>query len=391
MTSRERIIAAIKKENTDHTPILLGFWPPIAKISLSGGNERKRLETHRVLGLDRVIGVKASPIESPYYGIAPFRHIYEFPKGITAEVEQLGDEKYGSPLIKKTIHTPGGALTAIVKRTEDWPWGNDIPLTDDFNPSRYVKPWVQDKTDADLLGYLLQPPGGEIKDRIIQEIKEVKETAEDFGAAVCGINGNGLDFVCWLCGIENAVVMSMLQPKIVTSLLGLSRELDLYSLQILGEMNVDYILRRGWYESADFWSPDLYKKFAQPLLEEEVQAAHDLGKPLVYLMSTGIEPLLQQISEVPFDMLSQFEPSSQDLKMIFNELGDTKSFHGGISAHHHLQDGTPDVVRRAVRESFNVFEHMGFVLGCSASIRDDFPWENVDALIDEWRTCENRS
>jgi uroporphyrinogen-III decarboxylase len=85
-------------------------------------------------------------------------------------------------------------------------------------------------------------------------------------------------------------------------------------------------------------------------------------------------------------MLTQMEPvlGEQDMGEIARALGDRKSFHAGLSAPHHLGGKSPDAVKEAVRKAFETFGHRGFMLGCSAGIRPYFPWENIEAMIDEW-------
>ena len=62
-----------------------------------------------------------------------------------------------------------------------------------------------------------------------------------------------------------------------------------------------------------------------------------------------------------------------------------KSFWGGVSAPQHIGRGTPDEVRRAVRAAFEALGARGFLLKAVPSIRAHWPWENVLAMIDEWK------
>jgi uroporphyrinogen-III decarboxylase len=291
------------------------------------------------------------------------------------------------PLLHKEYQTPAGPLSAVVKRTEDWPWGDDIPFFDDFSPPRYAKPWITGLDDVERLRYLLQPARGADRDRVAKSYREARTLGKEHDAIVGAGGGTGLDFVCWFCGFEQAVLFAMEQPAIIDGLLDIAARIYLASTELLCELGVDYIERRGWYESADFWSPALYRRFARPLLEKEVALAHACQCPVRYLMVTGIMPLLPQLAEIPFDALIQIEPvlGGQDQRRIVQALGDKKAFLGGISAPAHLHQGTPEQVRQAVREAFEVFGHRGFTLGCSAGIRPYFPWENVQAMIDEWK------
>ncbi len=372
MRSRDRQLAAMRCEEVDYVPLELGFWTPIAPEHLRWSNEPERLWTYDILGIDKSVDVNIRFSRSPE---------------VRERVWQTQEANSPYPLLHKEYQTPAGRLSAVVRRTEDWPWGDDIPFFDDFSPSRYVKPWVSTLDDVECLRYVLQPVRGADRDRMARSYEEARTLGEACDAIVHGGGGSGLDFVCWLCGFEQAVLFALDQPAIVEGLLDIAASIYLAGTELLCELGVDYIERRGWYESADFWSPALYQRFARPLLEKEIALVHAYGRPVRYLMVTGIMPLLPQLAEVPFDSLIQIEPvlGRQDQREIVRVLGGERSFLGGISAPMHLQFGTPEQVRQAVRDAFEIYGHRGFTLGCSAGVRPYFPWENVLAMIDEWK------
>ena len=62
-----------------------------------------------------------------------------------------------------------------------------------------------------------------------------------------------------------------------------------------------------------------------------------------------------------------------------------KCIWGGVSAQMHIGEGTPETVRRAVRDAFSAFGNKGFILEAVPFIRAHRPWKNVLAMIDEWK------
>jgi hypothetical protein len=62
-----------------------------------------------------------------------------------------------------------------------------------------------------------------------------------------------------------------------------------------------------------------------------------------------------------------------------------KSFWGGVSAPIHIGQGKPEVVRKVVQDAFAAFGHRAFILKAVPSIRKHWPWENVLAMMDEWK------
>ena len=371
MTSRERQLAAMLREPVDYVPLEIGFWTPVARSDLSWDTPEEQMRTCEILGIDKQLSLGVTP--------GPPGHV-------ETRVWQTEEAGIGYPVLHKEFLTPDGVLSAAVKRAPDWPWGEDIPFFDDFSPPRYVKPWVESGEDVQRLRHVLSLPSGTALDRWARRARNLTRLARDHDALLSGNAGCGLDFVCWMCGFERAVLLALDSPEVVEDLLDIIGRLNLEAIDLLCEQNVDVILRRGWYESTDYWSPSLFERFAAPLLDAEVARAHGAGTPVQYLVVTGIMGIIGHLAERDFDMLIQMEPvlGNQDQSTIVARLANRKSFQGGISAPMHLGARDPRVVRQAVREAFEVFGRRGFMLGCSAGIRSSFPWANVEAMIEEW-------
>ena len=92
---------------------------------------------------------------------------------------------------------------------------------------------------------------------------------------------------------------------------------------MLADLGVDVIVRNGFYETTDFWSPRQLERFLLPYLHER-----------------------------------------------------------GVSGPMHLGEGTQEVARQAVRDAFG---KRGLILSAVPSIRAHWPWENALATFDEWR------
>jgi hypothetical protein len=98
-------------------------------------------------------------------------------------------------------------------------------------------------------------------------------------------------------------------------------------------------------------------------------------------------PMLRQLQAVGFDCLFGVEPALgvQDLGVIAREMGPRTCHWTGLSSPTHLGRGTPEEVRAAVREFYATCGRQGTILTATPSIRPQWPWENVQAMLDEWR------
>jgi len=381
MTSKERIIASLKREEVDYVPCMPTWWSEGLEgfeWAKSSGDEYLR-KVMDELGLDAFLS----------FSISPGRH----PKTIQKIwIEHSPGDKY--PLIHKEIDTPRGKLKAVVRKTDDYPYEKDIFFLSDFNSPRYVKPWIENIEDVEKFSYLYLPPDDKILKKSKEEFLELHKLAEKWQVPIIGFGGYSLSAAVCLMEVQNAVFSSMDNPEIIEGLLEIFHSAQRKIIEIMLGWGVEIILRYGWYDTTDFWSPNQYKKWVMPQLKEDINLTHSKEGLFIYQASTGIKPLLSFFKQLEFDCLMEFEPvlgqlSIEELK---KELGDKKSFWGGLSAPMHIGRGTPQQVRDAVRRAFICFGRKGFILKPSPAIRASWPWENLLAMIDEWkkfRECKN--
>ncbi len=381
MTSRERIIASLKREEVDYVPCMPTWWGEGAE-----GFEWAKSSWDEYLGkIIEELGLDAFFS----FSIPSTRH----PRTVERVwVEHSAGERF--PLIHKEIDTPKGKLKAVVRKTDDYPYEKDITFLSDFNSPRYIKPWIENIQDVEKFSYLYLPPDDKILKKSNEEFSELRQLAEKWQVPIIGFGGYSLSAAICLMGAQNAVLSSIDNPEIIEGLLDIFHSAQRKIIEIMLDWGVEIILRYGWYDTTDLWSPNQYKKWVIPHLKEDINLTHSKEGLFIYEACTGIKPLLPFFKQLEFDCLMEFEPvlgqlSIEELK---KELGDKKTFWGGLSAPMHIGRGTPQETREAVRRSFTCFGHRGFILKPSPCIRASWPWQNVLAMIDEWKTlreCKN--
>ncbi len=135
-------------------------------------NEYDFIERQLGLGLD--VRVNLPEFTPRFHRDVSFREWKHHPSG----------ERY--PLINREYLTPEGVLSAAVRKVEDWPHGDHLPLFDDYVTPRSEKFLITEKSDLIKLKYLLlQPSNKEIR-TFRKESKMIKEFASDKGLLVCG-------------------------------------------------------------------------------------------------------------------------------------------------------------------------------------------------------------
>ena len=372
MNSRERVLAALRRQEVDHVPCCCFFSESLAGPEFTWKGRADSLDLIvNGLGLDGFVGV----------GIEASRHP-EVTERCWKEQSEAGDT-----ILWKEIGTPGGPLTAGVKLTDDWPHGADVPLNSDWNVSRFVKPWLETMADVERYRYVQLPPSDEAIAGARTRFDAQKQVADEYGVITYAGCGMGLTAGIQLFGAQEGVVLSVDHPECFERFLAIEHDATMGRAGVLADLGVDVICRNGFYETMDFWSPTQVKDWLVPLLETEIDAMHAGGAAVTYTVCTGIMPMLDILASLDFDAYNAIEPvlTGQDMKVVAEALCDRHAIWGGLSGPYHVGEGTPDAVRQAVREPFDLFGPKGLVLNAVPSIRAHWPWENAQAMFDEWR------
>ncbi len=372
MTSRERLLAALRRQDVDYVPCCPSFSASLAGPQFTWSGRADSLERVVVdLGLDAVVHVG---IEASWHPEVDSRVWRECRPG------EL-------PVLHKEIRTPNGPLSAAIRVTEDLAHKDDIPLTSDWNVSRYVKPWFETMEDVERYAFVHMPPSDEAIVEGEERYRQAKREADRYGLATHADCGTGLTSALQLFGAQQAVMVSMDNPEMIQRFLEIEHQTTMKRAEVMAGWGVDIIRRNGFYETTDFWSPRQIREWLAPLLREEIAAMKSGGAAVTYTVETGVMPILDVLAELDFDGFRDIEPvlGNQDMSVVAERLCGRHAIWGGVSGPIHIGEGTPEIVRQAVRDAFKVFGPRGLVLSAVPSTRAHWPWENSLAMFDEWR------
>lgn len=376
MTSRERLVAATRCGPVDYVP-LYGSFNPLSEVQRRGwtwqfpwppeATQAEQLAYQvNTLGLDELVHVFVDPCQPP---------------DCEVRVWLEGD------ILHKTYFTEAGELHASIHYTEGWIHGEDIPFFSDFNIGHFVEPWIRD--EADLQAFMaLRRTADEATVRIRAQQAEAasRPLAEQFGLARNAIIGTGLTGLMQLCGASELCLMTIEQPELVDAYLAFEHEQNLLALQSLSGLGIDLVRRNGFYETADFYGPDMLERFLGDRLRREREAAHESGMLMVYLVHTGVMPILDYLVSLGMDAFFGIDISfpGVDVPALVEKLCPAHSLWIGPSSTYHIWKG-PDPTRQAVRRVFKVVGKPGLVLSQGVSSHSIMPWDSTAAMIDEWR------
>ena len=368
-------MAALRCQEVDHVPMAFHFWhSPPWHLNATWRNERERLEFYRRREWDaRVeVGTLVSPLPEVQ---------------VEVRYETLDDQ----PVLHQNWHTPTGTVEERLRVTDDWPRrdrNTDSPVGfyDDFRTSRYIEFPFKSASDLATVPFLFPVDNARDIDRMRSAHERARALADEFRVPLFAYHSAGMDWLLWLFPAEEMILRAGQDPAMVHSLLDQINSAHSKRVEVMLELGLDAVSRRGWHESADLWSQRDFAEFARGPLTEDILKTHAAGCALNYLMDSGVVPLLGELAALDFDCLFGVDPATRpvDLRQVRKALPG-KSLWGGISATQHIRRGTPAETERAVEQAFESCGRVGFVLGPLEAIRHNWPWENIEACERAWR------
>jgi len=386
MTSRQRMLAAIDREVSDHIPCAFMSFTALRKRVQEDFYALCKAELQ--MGLDSFLFVPSlSRLQRPEHPELRGLPVRFSPQ---VEMQEWVEQLKGQRLLHKEYHTPGGVLTTRVKVSEDWPHGDHVPFIDDYQVPRAIRPLVSQRKDLDALHYLLTPPSREDILAYQAEVETACAFCEEHGVLLAGGWGIGMDMANWLCGMQELMALTILDEPFVSDLLDVIYQWNRQRMEVVLSAPLDLYIKRAWYEGCDFVTPRFYGRAILPLLKKEVELAHEHGVKFGYILTSGLLPMLGLIREAGIDVLIGIDPiqgTYVDLPVIKQKLGDRMGLWGGVSGAVTVELGAEEEIRQAVRSAIQTLGPGGFVLSPVDNITIDTPqtWRNLEFLIDEWK------
>ncbi len=374
LTSRERMLAAFAGSEIDYVPCSIYFNSSLRINGYNLADPEDRVRCYMDLGTEPVIDI-------------PLPDFTTWPDVQTKiRTERIEGENY--PVIFKEYITPEGTLRQGVRKTSDWPYGDDIPFPgNDHCASNNYEPLIKGPDDIKAFKYLWYPPSTESIEKTKIQNKRLFDISDKYQVLTRSTVGQGLAVLMFCMGAENFVLFSMDYPEEFAQLAEYEYEMTLERMRIADNYDIDLFKRFGGYEQTNFFSPSIYRNVVVPLARKEAAKAKCYGRPMYYRVVTGMKPLLRDIADIGFDIVEGFEPelSSCSNRDVMEGLSDTSAIWTGVSSPVCLTSKDDESTRRAVRNAMEVFRGKRFVLGVTNSIRQHFNWSNTLALVDEWK------
>ncbi len=210
----------------------------------------------------------------------------------------------GRRILHQIWHTPGGTVEERLRITDDWrsggPTAGPVCFGDDFAPAAIWSFPLKGGADLAVLPYLFPAEQARDTEAMVRQHREQRALADEFAVPLLAYHPAGMDWLLWLFPPEEIILRAVEDPSFVQALLEPINRAYTRRLEILLELGVDAVCRRGWYESTDFWTRHSSASLPVPALTAEMQRCRAAGVPYIYQMDSGVHPLLRGAGRARF-------------------------------------------------------------------------------------------
>lgn len=366
MISRERVLMVLRHQQPDRVP-----------YDINGFNrEAFRLVKEKAGNLD----------PDTYFGVEKDVEWVEFKETKLDSYERFfkfhrlpENLKYAGDGLDREDRRP-----AIFSLNE---WGTALVVGSDISYDHFVPPYgiVNAKSIKDIEEYPLSDITSEYRYRHLKE--DVKKIKDKGLASVAGMACTIFEPAWQIRGFNELLTDFMTNEEWAACLLDRITVLSLFRAQKFAEAGVD-IIHIGddvGMEHKLMMSPATWEKWLKPRLAKIIKAAREIKPDVIFCYHSDgyVEPIIPDFIEIGINALDPIQPECMDPAKLKKEYGDKLAFWGTVGIQHTLPFGTPEDVRKEVKESIEtVGKGGGLYLSPTHVLAPEVPHENIFAFVE---------
>ena len=352
MTSKERMLTALRRAKPDRLPVTIHQWQPYHLKKYMDG--RTDIEANRACGLDAAITVyEELPQESPDWKVSS--HV---------------ERREGYLVTHYEIVTPEGTLTTSEGTNAMTTW-----VTEHL---------VKKPEDIQLLRKYRPVP------RLNREL--VRRTYDALGedgilrTFVCGKQGGCWQDACELFGVEELIMAAFDEPEWVAEFMEILLDWKLqYIEENLRGLPIDLVETGGGAASNTVISPAIHQEFCLPYDKRMHDALHSLGLPVVYHTCGGMTKIAELIVENHCDASETLSPlgvggdigTDEEARKLYESMHPHVALIGGMDQINLLEKGTSEQIEQEVERLFGLFGQQGGYILSACDHFFEAPPENL--------------
>lgn len=382
MTSRERMIKAFKKEETDRMPItfhifdharfITQVYPELDPTDYSSIN-------FKVIEISKEL--KADVFVRMLYDAMDPLHI--FMGGL--EVEQTTEDwevhteeihKKNTIIKQSTISTPGGRLTQDYS-IHTLPDGQ-IMYACTKKPIRDLRSLeIAEKYEPEMLE--------DYPEKLKEKVKRLKESLGDDGILGVWVPNGPFNNASMLYDLTELYSLFLTDYSLYERLMTFAMERVLPYTKAVKESGADVLIIGGNVPSG-FVGKKFYDEYILSFEKKYVDFCQDQGTPALYHNCGPIMDLVDSYKLLGVAAVEPFTPPPAGDALIKEAVEMVKGDYvmvGGIDKIHVLQKGTPSLIKRTVEETVMTAKKYGnFILQNADSLEYHTPIENLKIYVE---------
>lgn len=371
MTSRERMMTALRHEQPDRPPIDLGGV--VTGIHRDAYNNLKA-----ALGIDEptVISDFKQQLAEPSEAVL---------SSLGVDTRYVSDgSRAGHDVIKTETADSFGYVDAYGL---EWRMPRALPLYYDM-----VNHPLAGLTAEDLDHYDWPEPSDAGVDVLAERARDLYENT-DYALVIFG-PASFFEFAWYLRGFENYMMDMMLDEAFMNKLLDklLEQHLSYWEprIEAVGKyVQVVQVADDLGHQAGPMMSLDMFNKYIRPRHKEVIDFIRARTDAKVFQHSCGaIAQFIPALAENGIDIINPVQTSAVGMEPEYlkAEFGERVCFWGGIDSQHLLPNGSPEDVAAETRRIIGILgEGGGYIVNPVHNIQADVPAENIIALFEAAR------
>ncbi len=362
MTSKERLLTAIRHEEPDMVPNAPRIWAFLAEYYR--GTKKGILDAAEEFDFDPIICIGPS--------------LPGWDNKVSVETETC--KEGARTVIRRRIKTPAGDMTDGYTTA---PSGREYGVSP--NP-HWFEHAVKGREDMEKIRFLFVQPERANVSNYATTVENVGERGLVEVRPTSGADHYLADYL----GVIESMTMYYDDRAFFLELLSFFHEYNKTVMKSCLEAGVKVIFD-SWYNCSLSvgWSPQIYREIFIPLIKENVELTHSFGALYHFYDDGKCMDILEDLADCGIDIISTLPPppvGDVDLALAKKKVGDKMCLKGNIDLIYVLLKGTPELVKEKVKEAIEVAASGGgFILSTSDSIRDGTPIENVRTYFETAR------
>jgi len=194
---------------------------------------------------------------------------------------------------------------------------------------------------------------------------------------------------CAAFGMEAALIKMITEPKIFQAVIDRIVEFYIDANEIFysaagGKLDAVLIGNDLGSQQGLMLSPRLIRKFVLPGTRKLIAQAKSFGFKVIYHSCGSIYDIIPDLIEAGVDAIHPIQPlaAKMEPESLKRNFGGKVSFCGGVDTQDMLVNGTPDDVRKKVKQLKNMFPTGLIISPSHEAVLPDIDPENIEALFE---------